>query len=191
MYSSHITHELARARINDQIAYAEAYRLAAAARQARPARRRRTAIPAAPMRVFAGTGILCAALTATAIVAVPALAGGAAPAYVTFDKHALGPDYPGQFVGTTGGAAPGTVHTACNLTPLNQSLVQLTCDWQISAGQRSFDAPLTGTLNWQTGNVVMNGRIASGWQAGHQVHETGHLVDPAALEFAGTIQIQP
>jgi len=57
MYSSHITHELARARINDQIAYAEAYRLAAAARQARPARRRRTAIPAAPMRMFAGTAI--------------------------------------------------------------------------------------------------------------------------------------
>jgi hypothetical protein len=163
MYSSHITQELARAGI----------------------------ILAAPMRMFAGTAILCAALTGTAIVAVPALAAGAAPAYVTFDKHALGPDYPGQFTGTTGGAAPGTVHTTCSLNPLNQSLVQLTCDWQISAGQHSFDAPLTGTLNWQTGNVVMNGRVASGWQAGHQVHETGHLVDPAALEFAGTIQIQP
>jgi hypothetical protein len=182
MYSSHINHELARAK---------AYRLAPAARPARPTRRRRPAILAAPIRMFAGTAILCGGLTATAILAGPALADGAAPAYVTFDKHALGPDYPGQFAGTTGGAAPGTVHTTCNLTPLNETLYQVTCDWQISAGQHSFDAPLTGTLNWQTGDVVMNGRIASGWQAGHQVHETGHLVDPAVLEFAGTIQIQP
>src|SRR5215475_16026940 len=160
---------------NDQIAHAKAYRLAAAARPARPARRRRTAIPAAPMRMFAGAALCCAALTATAILAVPALADGAAPAYVTFDKHAVGP---GEFAGTTGGAAPGTVHTICNLTPLNEILYQLTCDWQISAGQHSFYAPLTGTLNWQTGDVVMNGHIASGWQAGHQVHETGHLVNP-------------
>jgi hypothetical protein len=35
------------------------------------------------------------------------------------------------------------------------------------------------------------GQIASGWPAGALVHETGHLVDAAALEFAGTIQIQP
>jgi hypothetical protein len=37
----------------------------------------------------------------------------------------------------------------------------------------------------------MNGQIATGWQAGAQVHETGHLVDAATLEFAGTIRIQP
>ena len=101
------------------------------------------------------------------------------------------PSTPASSLAPPAAAAPGTVHTTCNLTPLNQSLVQLTCDWQISAGQHSFDAPLTGTLNWQTGDVVMNGQIASGWQAGHQVHETGHLVDPAAYEFVGTIQIQP
>jgi hypothetical protein len=84
-----------------------------------------------------------------------------------------------------------TVHTTCTLAPNNPVLVQLACDWQISAGPRSFDAPLTGTLNWQTGNVVMNAAIATGWQQGAQVHETGHLVNPAMLEFAGTIQIQP
>jgi hypothetical protein len=115
-------------------------------------------------------------------------ADGAAPSYVTFDKHYVGD---GQFDGTTGGAAPGTVHTICSLTPNNPVLVQLACDWQISAGQRSFDAPLTGTLNWQTGNVVMDGEVASGWQSGAQVHETGHLVNAATLEFAGTIRIQP
>jgi hypothetical protein len=46
MYSSHISQELAHARINDRLARAEARRLAAAARQVRPPRRRRTGIPA-------------------------------------------------------------------------------------------------------------------------------------------------
>src|SRR5215472_2495008 len=141
-----------------------------------------------PICLAAAGAAVCAAITVPAVMAVPALADGAAPSYVTFDKHYVGG---GQFEGTTGGAAPGTVHPRRTLVSKTSVLVQLTCDWQISAGQHSFDAPLTGTLNWQTGDVVMNGRIASGWQAGHQVHETGHLVDPAALEFAGTIQIQP
>ena len=141
-----------------------------------------------PIRTATASAALCAAITVSAIAAVPALADGAAPLYVTFDKHYVGN---GQFDGTTGGAAPGTVHTICTLAPNNQVLVQLACDWQISAGPRSFDAPLTGTLNWQTGNVVMNGEVASGWQQGAQVHETGHLVNAATLEFAGTIRIQP
>jgi hypothetical protein len=143
-----------------------------------------------PIRAITGSAVLCAAVTAAAAasLAAPAHADGLGPSYVTFDKHYVGA---GQFEGTTGGAAPGTVRTICNLVPHNPVLVQLTCDWQISAGQRSFDAPLTGTLNWQTGDVVMNGQVATGWQAGAQVHETGHLVDAATLEFAGTIQIQP
>ena len=141
-----------------------------------------------PTRAIAGTAVVCSAVLATASLAAPALADGIAPSYVTFDKHYVGS---GQFEGTTGGAAPGTVHTACNLVPRSSVLVQLSCDWQISAGQHSFDASLTGTVNWQTGDVVMNGRVASGWQAGTQVHETGHLLDAAALEFAGTIRIQP
>jgi hypothetical protein len=141
------------------------------------------------IRVAVGSAAVCAAVIAPASMAAPALAG-AAPSYVTFDKHA-DPARPGEFVGTTGGAAPGTVHTICSLTPNNAVLFQLTCDWQISAGARSFDAPLTGTLNTETGNVVMNGQIASGWQAGAQVYETGHLVDPVAVQFVGTIRIAP
>ena len=142
-----------------------------------------------PIRVAVGSAAVCAAVMAPASMAAPALADGAAPSYVTFHKHAEGP--PGEFVGTTGGAAPGTVHTVCNLTQNSPVLFQLTCDWQISAGSRSFDAPLTGTLNLDTGNVIMNGQIASGWQAGAQVHETGHLINSAAGEFAGTIRIAP
>lgn len=45
MYSSYLGQELARTRINDRLARAEASRLAAAAKQARP-RRRRAGIPA-------------------------------------------------------------------------------------------------------------------------------------------------
>jgi hypothetical protein len=141
-----------------------------------------------PIRAIAASALACAATATAASLAAPAYADGLAPSHVTFDKHYVGA---GQFEGTTGGAAPGTVHTTCNLIPHNPVLVQLTCDWQISAGPHSFDAPLTGTLNWQTGDVVMNGQIATGWQAGAQVHETGHLIDAATLEFAGIIRIQP
>ena len=142
-----------------------------------------------PTHTIAASALACAAAAITAGLAAPAaLADGLGPSYVTFVKHYVGG---GQFEGTTGGAAPGTLRTICNLAPNNAVLVQLTCDWQISAGQHSFDAPLTGTLNWQTGDVVMNGQVAAGWQAGAQVHESGHLIDAARLEFAGTIQIQP
>jgi hypothetical protein len=147
-----------------------------------------------PIRIIARSAVVCAAITAIASQAVPALASSPAPSYVTFDKHFAesGPNGdPYIFEGTTGGAAPGTVRTVCHLAPRSEILVQLSCDWQITAGGHSFDAPLTGTLNGQTGQVTMNGQIASGWQAGAQVHETGHLVNATALEFAGTIQIQP
>jgi hypothetical protein len=57
MYSSHFGQELARARTGDLLAHAEAYRLAAAAKQARP-RRRRPSIPAVlrllPLRLMTG-----------------------------------------------------------------------------------------------------------------------------------------
>jgi hypothetical protein len=46
MYNSHITQELARARINDHLARAEAHRLTAAAKRHRRLRRGRTVIPA-------------------------------------------------------------------------------------------------------------------------------------------------
>jgi hypothetical protein len=147
-----------------------------------------------PIRIIARSAVMCAAITAIASQAVPALASSPAPSYVTFDKHLVeaGPNGdPLTFEGPTGGAAPGTVRTVCHPAPRNPVLVQLSCDWQISAGEHSFDAPLTGILNWQTGQVAMNGQIASGWRAGAQVHETGHLVDAATYEFAGTIQIQP
>jgi len=45
MYSSYLGQELARTRINDLLSQAEASRLAASARQARP-RRQRASIPA-------------------------------------------------------------------------------------------------------------------------------------------------
>ena len=47
MYSSHIAQELARAKTHDRLASAEAYRLAAAVRRARPRRRGWAGIPAA------------------------------------------------------------------------------------------------------------------------------------------------
>ena len=37
----------------------------------------------------------------------------------------------------------------------------------------------------------MNGTVISGFMLGAQVHEAGQLVDPASLEFVGSIRLLP
>jgi hypothetical protein len=65
----------------------------------------------------------------------------------------------------------------------------VTFDWIIDAGERSFVADLRGTLNTNTGRVVMNGTVVEGWLLGARVHEQGQLVDPETLRFVGQIRV--
>jgi len=37
----------------------------------------------------------------------------------------------------------------------------------------------------------MDGKVVSGYLLGDHVHEEGQLVDPAALEFVGSIRLMP
>ena len=64
-------------------------------------------------------------------------------------------------------------------------------DWIVSAGPKSFVARLDGTLNTNTGVVVMNGTVIDGWLLGARVHEEGQAQDPAGARFVGSIQIAP
>jgi hypothetical protein len=133
--------------------------------------------------------VLC--VGALVAAAVPAANASNAPLQVTFDKHVV--DRTAfVFMGTTGGDISGSLTS--NLVSLNATtgpILHITFDWNVSAGAKSFIARTDGIWNTKTGSVVMNGTVIAGYLLGAQVHEEGQLVDPAALEFAGTIRIMP
>jgi hypothetical protein len=121
------------------------------------------------------------------------LAGNASPpVQLTFEKQAVGP---GMWEGTVSGDIEGdltTVLTAClGPNPCQGTVWRVQFDWIIDAGDRSFTAHLTGTLNTVTGRVVMNGTVVDGYLEGARVHEEGKLVDPATLGFEGIIRVFP
>jgi hypothetical protein len=123
--------------------------------------------------------------------AVPAANASNAPVQVTFDKHVTDP-LAFVFEGTTGGDISGTLTS--NLVSLNASTgpnLHITFDWNVSAGPKSFTARTDGIWNTKTGNVVMNGTVIDGYLLGAQVHEEGQLVNPATLEFVGTLRLMP
>ena len=48
-----------------------------------------------------------------------------------------------------------------------------------------------GGYGWKALFVDQNGNVITGYLLGAQVHEAGKLVDPATLEFAGSIRLMP
>ena len=119
-------------------------------------------------------------------------AGAAAPLALTFEKAAVAP---GMWEGTVSGDVDGdltTVLTGCTgPTPCSGRIWHVEFDWIITAGAESFTARLSGILDTQTGQVVMNGTVVDGFLQGAQVHEEGQLVDAATLGFEGSITVMP
>lgn len=113
------------------------------------------------------------------------------PVQITFDKSLVSAQANHLvFAGTTGGAAAGTLTTDCYVTSVSGSLDGLACTWTIDAGRRSFVVPMTGTFDTARGTVDMTGRVSSGWLAGHDVWESGQLVDRSTYEFRGVINVE-
>ena len=129
-----------------------------------------------------------------AIVVAPLLAlatAGAAdaqsaPLTWTFEKCATGSS---TWDGTATGP-DGTVDLHTELTGLRETahIWHVTLDWEVGD---LYVAPLKGTVNLQTGAVVMTGTVAEGDHAGSQVHEEGQLYDAERECFAGTITVLP
>jgi hypothetical protein len=132
-------------------------------------------------------------LAAIAAIAAPASAASAAsaPVQVDFVKHWVGPGY--VFQGTTSGAVSGSLTSQLvSLDNVSGPIYHVTFDWIVSAGAQSFTARTAGTWNTLTGQVVLDGTvISSGYLSGAQVHEEGHLIDPATLTFAGFLRLMP
>jgi opacity protein-like surface antigen len=131
------------------------------------------------------------------VVATTAIAAGATsaaasnePVRISFDKSISDPD---AFVwtGTVSGDVSGDLTTRLTGLSISGPIWEVRFDWIIDAGRQSFVADLSGILNTETGQVVMNGNVVEGWLLGAQVHEAGQLVDPATLRFVGEIQVMP
>jgi hypothetical protein len=120
--------------------------------------------------------------------AAPAANASSAPVRLSFDKVAV---EPGVWEGTVAGDIDGALTTRLLSNDIRGPVWHVTFDWIIDAGAQSFTARLSGVLNTRTGKVVMNGNVISGYLLGAQVHEAGQLVNPATLEFAGSIRVMP
>jgi hypothetical protein len=134
------------------------------------------------------------------VVATTAVAAGAAgapsasasnePVRLVFDKSISDP-VAHVWTGTVSGDVSGGLTTRLTSLRVSGPVWQVRFDWIVDAGEHSFVADLGGTLNTDTGQVVMNGTVVEGWLRGAQVHEEGQLVDPATLRFIGEIRVMP
>lgn len=138
---------------------------------------------------------VAAALAAATIVGVGAAAAGSASAPehahtydVTFAKHLTDPAA-FSFAGVSGGATAGQLHPQfLQMTaPETAQYEFVEFHRTINAGSHSFVATTSGTLDRITGDVDMTGSVDTGWHAGAEVLETGHLTDPATAFYAGDL----
>lgn len=142
--------------------------------------------------VVAVVGLMLLGLLALAMPGGHA-AASSAPVGLTFDKSGGGG---GIWNGTVGGDINGNLTTTLTSLRVSGVIWHVTFTWDIddtdlSDGDQSFVATLSGVLNTQTGGVVMNGTVTEGYLLGAQVHEAGRLVDPGTLRFQGSIQLMP
>jgi hypothetical protein len=110
------------------------------------------------------------------------------PLELSFDKTAVSE---GFWQGTVDGDISGTLITVLTDVQTSDPIWDVRFDWIIIAGDQSFVADLSGTLNNETGAAVMDGTVVEGYLLGAEVHEEGRLVDPATLQFQGSIQLIP
>jgi hypothetical protein len=143
------------------------------------------------LRVSVLVGLMAAGLLSVGL-SFAAPASATAPLRLTFEKESVGV---GVWEGSVSGDVDGdltTVLTSCTgPNPCSGTIWHVEFDWIIGAGAESFTAHLSGTLNNQTGAVVMDGTVADGFLQGAQVHEEGQLVNAENLRFEGSIRVMP
>lgn len=110
------------------------------------------------------------------------------PVRLEFAKCAIAE---GVWEGTVTGDIGGDLRTELTSLRITGPIWHVDFNWIVTAGEQSFVAALSGTLNTLTGRVVMNGTVIEGYLAGAQVHEQGQLVDAENSCFVGTIRVMP
>lgn len=137
--------------------------------------------------------LLLAVVTAAIAAGVAAVSSAPAaasnqPFRLTFDKSAIAE---GVWQGTVGGDVSGSITTYLEGLRVTGSIWHVDFEFDITAGDSSFVTELSGILNTDTGAVVMDGTVVSGYLQGARVHEAAQLVDPDTFRFQGTIEVMP
>jgi hypothetical protein len=132
--------------------------------------------------------LLVAALLALA-ASTAVFAGNSDPVYVEFYKTDPEEDF--VWNGTVSGGVNGELETALLDATQSGPILHVVFDWIITGSDCDFTARMNGTLDTQSGKVLMNGTVTDGCYLGAQVHEEGQLVDPTVSGFAGTIRVMP
>lgn len=132
-----------------------------------------------------GFVLLFSALSVTAQDETDAMEG---VTYLFFDKSAVAE---GNWMGTVGGDITGDLQTQLRDIEIVGPVWFVEFDWVVDAGDESFTARMTGTLNTLTGTVVMSGEVIEGYQMGMRVYEQGAMADASRGRFQGTILILP
>jgi len=120
-------------------------------------------------------------------VGLPEQSNSSSDINLTFQKASSGE---GEWMGTVAGDVQGNLQTKLLNADTSQPIWDVEFDWIIDAGEQSFTARLTGTLNTETGSVEMDGTVVEGWMLGAKVHEEGLLIDAETSTFEGTISIE-
>ena len=130
------------------------------------------------------------AITLLAVAAVtPAFADDNDPIDIEFYKT----DADANFLwdGTVSGDINGDLQTVLLAAQQSGHMLHVDFDWIITNSDCDFTARMSGTLDTQTGSVLMNGSVIDGCYMGAQVHEEGQLMDPTISGFGGNIRIMP
>jgi hypothetical protein len=141
-------------------------------------------------RVFWAVFLVMAGLALAGRPQFVAAAPAAAPVNLTFDKAIVDPN--GIWQGQVSGDLEGELTTVLTGLEVSGPIWRVEFDWILDTGDEySFTATLSGILNTDTGQVVMNGVVSDGYLLGAQVHEEGQLMDADTLQFEGLIRIMP
>lgn len=140
-------------------------------------------------RIILGLVTALTLLAAPAAVATPPDAD-ATPVTFTFTKS--DPEGDAVWVGHVGGAGEGLIQTNLVSARSTGPIVHVEFLFEVFAGEQSFLAELSGTLNTTTGAVALHGTVVAGASMlGARVVEHGQLVDPETSTFEGTITLIP
>lgn len=100
-----------------------------------------------------------------------------------------------QWTGSVSGDVSGDLRTQVVGLRVSGAIWHIDTLWEIDAGAASFNAELRGTLNTNTGKLLLTGQAVSGDLTGARIYDEGQLtgVDPVTggTVFEGSILLIP